>query len=163
MLKRNFIAISLIVALNVAVSFMVSTYMTTSTVKSDPVVPAQSFGAAVTATALQSTSSTSFANLSGMTLTTPPLRGGDLIILFSAESFTTGGAGLTVRCLVDGVPAQPGEVTLDSDGAEAHAMNFHAPNVGIGMRTVTIQWRRTGAAGSIFVNERTLAAINVFN
>ncbi len=171
MLNKKFFAFSLIIVLNFLVSALVTTYFNHQTVNSSSLAPVQTPGAVAVASNEYTLNSSSFEDVPGMSLTTSPLLGGDLIITFSAENFltiTSTATTIITRCLVDGVPVDPGEVTLRNflislraNEVRNTALVFVARNVGPGVHQIRVQARRGGVSGGLTVRERTLTVVNV--
>ena len=67
------------------------------------------------------------------------------------------------RALIDGAPAEPGDVTMeqqDRQSGGARSITFTAPGVAPGAHTVEIQWY-SDAGGDIWVGDRTLSVYAV--
>ena len=165
MRNTRLFALSFTIAISVAALAAVIWLSSQPTAHSAPVEPAQgapATGGAVSAGNTFSNGSGIFADIPNMSITTTFIRTGDLLINFSAESLTSNASTrFYIRCLVDGNVLAPNEMSFDQGTErECHAMNFLAPNVGLGTHQIRMQWRQTGG-GIITIDERTLAYSNV--
>ncbi len=105
-----------------------------------------------------STRNTSWDVVPGMTCSMKTAGGESLAISISAECYTTGGANLVLRALVDGVPARPTDVLFaKGNKPQARMMTFGLPSVAAGNHNIEIQWLATGGAGGeVFMGDRSL-------
>ncbi len=102
------------------------------------------------------TTSTQFVPVPNMTTSFSCNEPSDLQIVFSAEVETAAGKRMFARALVDGQPADPGDVVFAKGGfTGTHAFTFTMANVSKGTHNVEIQWL-TDAGGKAFVGDRTL-------
>jgi M6 family metalloprotease-like protein len=105
-----------------------------------------------------STRNTSWDVVPGLTCSIEAAGGESLAISVSAECYTTGGANLVLRALVDGLPANPADVLFaNGEKPQSRMMTFGLPAVAAGMHNVQIQWAATGGSGGeIFMGDRSL-------
>lgn len=172
MFSKSIFAFSIVAMMNLAVSVLAVRYSfgntvhsVTSTAVQEGGVAAEpaSHGVATASEGLQMTTSTTFVDMPGLRSVQEPCdRPGDLVVLFSAEAETSGGAALSVRCLVDTRVAIPSEVVIirGTVNPECRAMNFVVPNIAPGAHTVRIQWRRIGGS-AVQVSGRSLAVLHL--
>jgi len=116
-------------------------------------------------TALNSTTSTSWVDMPGMSIGLNLMRNSSLIIMFSSEAWlTSGGDYLLVQALVNSTVAYPGAgalltlTTVTSTNAGSYSYTFSLPNVSAGYCTVKIQWLSFGGTMG-YVEDRTLTVM----
>ena len=117
-----------------------------------------------------STTSTSLADVPGMstTVSVPSGEKAILVITFTAESRCIGSSTTLciVRVLVDSSAAKPGDIAFDSafDGntfsaPEANSMQFVAGPLSAGSHTVKVQYRVDEASSGFDLRARTLTVL----
>lgn len=116
-------------------------------------------------TALNSTTSTSWVDMPGMSVGLTLNRNSSVIIMFSSEAYlTAGGDYLLVQALVNSTVAYPGAgalltlTTVTSTNAGSYSYIFSLPNVSAGYYTVKIQWLSFGGTMG-YVQDRTLTVM----
>jgi len=94
-------------------------------------------------TTMDKTSSTSWTDISGMTLNVDVRRSSDFIIMYSSEVMTTDNTNVRVRALVDGKVAYPGDVyfAYKAGDDQTHSFNFYVRDLERGRHTVKMQWK----------------------
>lgn len=87
------------------------------------------------------TSSTSWANMPGMSINITTKYSSDMLIMFSGEVLATD--RLNLRILVDDMVAQPGEIMLISriGNYNSHSFDFYKKNIPAGKHSIKVQWR----------------------
>lgn len=125
-----------------------------------------------TGTSLETTSSTTYADIPGASMFASTQADGRLLITFSTETECTTTMSLQdlcqVRVLVDGVEADPGQVIYETarflgssmaSGWASHSHQFVSDPLGAGQHTVAVQFRTTDATTLFGVNMWTLTAL----
>lgn len=113
----------------------------------------------------QTTTSTSFVNVPGMsrTVTIPGTTKTCVEVQYTATVFSPGDELIYVRATRDGVACLPGEAQFEGDSdedgdgswARAHAFNFICTGVTPGAHTFRIQWR-SFFGGTVSTHWRTM-------
>lgn len=114
------------------------------------------------------TETTQYVDMNGMSVSLSLNRESHLLIMFSAEAFTSENRWMAIRALVGQDAAHPGEIYLtpniyphDSQGhfidCSSYGYNFFQPSVSPGTYTIKIQWKVSGGTG--YVLDRTLTVI----
>ncbi|MFI4953816.1 MAG: hypothetical protein ACHP7M_11810 [Burkholderiales bacterium] len=106
----------------------------------------------------------SWATIPGLTTTMATRLPMNLQISFAAE-MGVGSTRFLARALVDGAPAQPGDITMeevDHQSEGTRSMVFSSVNVPPGAHTIVIQWY-CDTGGDIWVGDRTLSVYGTYS
>ena len=88
------------------------------------------------------TSSTTYVDMPNTNMTITTYLPTDLVIIFSAECYTSQFPFLYIRCMVDEREAAPGTVYFtQSQAMQSHAFNFYVEDLPAGEHTIKIQWK----------------------
>jgi hypothetical protein len=125
------------------------------------------------ATNTPSTTSTNWANMSGMEVSIELSRVSDILIMFSAEawvSVASGGNMILVKAVFvnatgtfDALPPPGSDMTIltkeTANDMGTRSFNFYIPSADTTVSTIRIQWRLWTAGPTGYVRSRTLAVI----
>jgi hypothetical protein len=107
----------------------------------------------------QTTKSTSWINVPGLTGMFVVADGGDLVVNVSAELWANGTNRVFLRSLVDGRPTNPGDALVATGGSgDTYAFSFVRRGVSRGSHSVTVQWR-TDPNGEASIGDRALSVL----
>jgi len=150
----------LVLALTALVVTETAVLATTLSKKGGPVTKVKT----VTADDAPTTTSTSFSNVPGMSISmsVPSGQKALFVVTLSAVSVCyTEGVLCYVRLLVDNNPAPPGDLIFNSNasGPGAHSMQFVAGPLSAGTHTVEVQWMVDEVGATFQMAERTLTVL----
>jgi hypothetical protein len=156
------LAASLIVFNVVALGLLIKDHFATRRAFALPMQMGGVNGAVVTADEEITTTSLQYVDMPDMAITSD-FPGGDLVVTLTAEGFTRSGAEAEIRVLVDGQPAEPGDVTFFSSPLEATGgFTFVAEDIAPGAHTIKAQWRKESSDGrEVRIEDRTMLAFTI--
>ena len=148
-----------IAALGLFVAASATGYFFAANVQANYVTAGTTRYAMVAAQDAQTSTSTSFVSIPGLstTVTVPSGKVADLIIDFSGEVNSC--SAMSVRAVVDSTASSPTSAQIfwpTGGGAQAEAFTFFAKAVKSGTHTVAIQWSEITACSQMFISSRTM-------